>query len=182
MHHINNEHLQLNLVDSRQPHFTRDLFLMYRPPRVPSFTWLFIFIDTTQKVGHIKLTKQFPRSPLLQIGISLDKLHNKLKQSPDLFCKKCVFNNFTKFTEKHLRQTSFLIKLQTCKVKACNFIKKETLAQSFPVNFAKFLRTPFFIEHLRWLLRTKNRNFCRKACLVYLTVLLHVAHLKQNLW
>ena len=26
---------------------------------------------------------------------------------------------------------------------ACNFIKKETLAQVFPVNFAKFLRTPF---------------------------------------
>ena len=22
----------------------------------------------------------------------------------------------------------------------------------FPVNFAKFLRTPFFIEHFRWLL------------------------------
>ena len=22
----------------------------------------------------------------------------------------------------------------------------------FPVNFAKFLRTPFFTEHLRWLL------------------------------
>ena len=31
--------------------------------------------------------------------------------------------------------------------------KKETLARlCFPVNFAKFLRTPFFIEHLSWLL------------------------------
>ena len=31
--------------------------------------------------------------------------------------------------------------------KACNFIKKETLAQvCFPVNFAKFLRTPFLTE------------------------------------
>ena len=26
---------------------------------------------------------------------------------------------------------------------ACNFIKKETLPQVFPVNFAKFLRIPF---------------------------------------
>ena len=26
---------------------------------------------------------------------------------------------------------------------ACNFIKKETLAQVFSVNFVKFLRTPF---------------------------------------
>ena len=47
---------------------------------------------------------------------------------------------------------------------ACNFIKKETLARPstllkkrlwhrcFPVNFEKFLRTPFLIEHLWWLL------------------------------
>ena len=33
-----------------------------------------------------------------------------------------------------------------------NFIKIETLAQLFSVNFAKILRTPFFTEHLRWLL------------------------------
>ena len=31
---------------------------------------------------------------------------------------------------------------------ACNFIKKETQVQGFPVNFAKFLRTPFLTEHL----------------------------------
>ena len=29
------------------------------------------------------------------------------------------------------------------------FIKKETLTQVFPVNFAKFLRTPFLTENLR---------------------------------
>ena len=33
-----------------------------------------------------------------------------------------------------------------------NFIKIETLAQLFSVNFAKILRTPFFPEHLGWLL------------------------------
>ena len=33
-----------------------------------------------------------------------------------------------------------------------NFIYKEILAQVFPVNFAKFLKTPFLTEHLRWLL------------------------------
>ena len=27
----------------------------------------------------------------------------------------------------------------------------ETVAQAFPVKFAKFLRTPFLTEHLRWL-------------------------------
>ena len=37
-------------------------------------------------------------------------------------------------------------------LEASNFIKKETLAQVFPVNFVKFLRTPFLTEHLWWLL------------------------------
>ena len=52
--------------------------------------------------------------------------------------KKGVLRNFTKFTGKLLCQSLFFsIKL------ACNFIKKEALAQMFPVNFVKFLRTPF---------------------------------------
>ena len=36
------------------------------------------------------------------------------------------------------------------KVAGLHKIKKETLAQRcFPVNFAKFLRTPFFTKHLQ---------------------------------
>ena len=42
------------------------------------------------------------------------------------------------------------MKLQA-KAKACNFIKKETLAQVFSCEFAKFLRSLFFTE-LRLLL------------------------------
>ena len=42
------------------------------------------------------------------------------------------------------------------KAKASNFIKKETLAQVFPVNFWKSLRTPFSTEHLPWLLLKKT--------------------------
>ena len=34
----------------------------------------------------------------------------------------------------------------------CNFIKKRLWHKCLPVNFAKFLRTPIFIEHLWWLL------------------------------
>ena len=34
-----------------------------------------------------------------------------------------------------------------------NLLSSEVVAQGcFPVNFAKFLRTPFLKEHLRWLL------------------------------
>ena len=39
-------------------------------------------------------------------------------------------------------------------LKACNFTKKRPKHGSFPLNIAKFLRTAFFIEHLRWLLLT----------------------------
>ena len=31
-------------------------------------------------------------------------------------------------------------------------VKKRLWSRCFPVNFAKFLRTPFFTEHLWWLL------------------------------
>ena len=54
---------------------------------------------------------------------------------PEVFCKKGVLRNFAKFTGKHLCQGLFFNK------KRC-----------FPVNFAKFLRTPFLTEHLQWLL------------------------------
>ena len=59
----------------------------------------------------------------------------------DMFCKKVVLRNFTKFTGKHLCQSLFLIKLQASGLNRC-----------FPVNFVKFLITTFLTEHLRWLL------------------------------
>ena len=45
-----------------------------------------------------------------------------------------------------------LSKAVTRGVQVCNFIKKETLAQVFSVNFEKFLRTRSLTEQLRWLL------------------------------
>ena len=53
----------------------------------------------------------------------------------EVFCKKVVLWNFAKFTGKHLCQTLFFNKVA-----------------GQPVNFAKLLRTPCFIEHLWWLL------------------------------
>ena len=38
------------------------------------------------------------------------------------------------------------------RTKACNVIKKRPWHWRFPVNFVKFLRAIFSIEHLRWLL------------------------------
>ena len=66
---------------------------------------------------------------------------NVQKQLPEVFCKKGVLKNFAKFTGKHLCQLLFLNKKY--------LLKKENLTH---VNFAKFARTFFFIEHLWWLL------------------------------
>ena len=41
--------------------------------------------------------------------------------------------------------------------KACNFVKKDTLAQVFPVNFAKFLRTTFLQNTSGRLLLTDHK-------------------------
>ena len=60
---------------------------------------------------------------------------------PEVFCKKGVIKNFTKFKGKHLYQSLFLIKLHAW---ACNFIKKETLAQVFSCKFCQILKNTYF--------------------------------------
>ena len=37
-------------------------------------------------------------------------------------------------------------------LRPATLLKKRLWHRCFPVNFVKFLRTPFFIEHLEWLL------------------------------
>ena len=59
--------------------------------------------------------------------------------------------------ENTCARVSFLIKLHTfgLRLKACKFIKKETLAQAFSCEFCEnFKNSAIFIEHLRWLLLT----------------------------
>ena len=52
-----------------------------------------------------------------------------------------VLKNFTKFTGKYLYQGLFLNKVAG--LRPATLFKKEALAQVFPVNFAKFLKTLF---------------------------------------
>ena len=68
---------------------------------------------------------------------------------PEMFCKKAALRDFPKFTGKHLCQSLFITKVGG---QGRQFYLKRTLAQVFPVNFAKFGRTPFLTEHLWWLL------------------------------
>ena len=64
--------------------------------------------------------------------------------------KKSVLKVFTKFTGKHLCQSLFFNKVAD--LTPATLLKKRLWHRYFSVNFVKFLRTPFFIEHLRWLL------------------------------
>ena len=60
--------------------------------------------------------------------------------------KKGAFRNFEKFIGKH-SGTGLL---------PATLLKKRLWHRCFPVNFAKFLRTPFLIEHVWWLLLIIN--------------------------
>ena len=86
---------------------------------------------------------------------------------PEVFCKKGVLRNFTKFTGKHLCESLFFNKVAGL---ACNFIKKRLWHRCFPVNFVKFLRTPFFIEHLWWLLLSLCNLCSNSSCWISLLI------------
>ena len=53
--------------------------------------------------------------------------------------------NSQNLQENTCATVSFLIKLQAS---ACNFFKKETLAQVFPCEFCEISKNTFFTEHL----------------------------------
>ena len=67
------------------------------------------------------------------------------KQPVEVFYKKLVLKIFLKFTESTCAKVSFLITLQA---EACNFIKKEILAQVFYCEFYKISKNTYFTEHL----------------------------------
>ena len=75
---------------------------------------------------------------------------------PDVFCKKGVLRSFSKFTGKHLCQSLFFNKVAG--LRTATLLKKRLWHRCFPVNFAKFLRTPFLTEHLWWLLLVFELN------------------------
>ena len=71
---------------------------------------------------------------------------------PEVFCKKGVLGNFTKFTGKHLS------------LRPATLLKKELWHSFFLLNFAKFLSTSFLQNTPgRLLLDTKSLS-CKRIC------------------
>ena len=68
------------------------------------------------------------------------------KHPPVVFYKKSALRNLAQFTGKHLCQSLFFNKVAG--LSPATLLKKNLCHRCFPVNFAKILRTPFFIEYL----------------------------------
>ena len=76
---------------------------------------------------------------------------NNRSSRPEIFLKKGVLRNFAKFTGNHLCQRLFFNKVaglrlifdEVAGLRPATLLKKSLWHRYFPVNFAKFLRTPF---------------------------------------
>ena len=103
----------------------------------------------------LQLKLKFKRLRLKSVGsfwYCFHKCFQDLIRSsrPKLFCKKGVLRNFAKFTGKHVCKSLFFSKVAG--LRPATLSKKRLWYRCFPMNFENFLRTPFIIEKLRWLL------------------------------
>ena len=97
--------------------------------------------------------------------------------------KKVFFKNSQNSQENTCARVSYLIKLQALGLKPATLLNKRLWHRRFPVNFlkfrratllnkrlwhwrfpvnVKFLRTPFYTEHLWWLLLKIRKVFMQK--------------------
>ena len=109
----------------------------YEKIRTRKTLYLDIFLRSVNGTGQSLTSIYFTKDP------------NKTQEAVVRRCSvKIVFlKNFRKNSQKNTCATvSFLIKLNQ------TLLKKRLWHRCFPVNFAKFLRTPFSTEHLRRLL------------------------------
>ena len=84
------------------------------------------------------------RKKLIQIAVTMYAYPLKRSSHRDVFWENGVLRIFAKFTRKHLCQSLFFNKV----ARPATLIEKRLWHRCFPVNFAKFLRTPFLTEHL----------------------------------
>ena len=104
-----------------------------------------------------KTRKWFQFSKLVKIRLFKFSCNDSYRSSlPEVFCKEGVIRNFVKFAGKHLCQSFFFNKVAGLRpatlLKNILWLKKIVWYRYFPVNFVKFLRTPFLTENHRWLL------------------------------
>ena len=92
---------------------------------------------------------------------------------PEVFCKKGFLRNFTKFTGKHLYQSLIINKVVGLSL-SLQFYWKRDSYRYFPMNFAKFLRTPFLTEHLKIGVLIINFQIFARTYLCWSPFLIHL--------
>ena len=104
------------------------------------------YLDVSLINKHHSHTIPKMQSDLIRlISIKVFKLVSNQKQSPVGVLPKRWY--LPKFTGKHLCQSLFFNKVAG--LRPATSLKKRLWHRCFPLSFAKFLRTPFLIEHLR---------------------------------
>ena len=119
------------------------------------------------RTRKISVFGHFPRSESFHVSYFCFCRSSRL----EVFCRKGVLRNFAKFTGKHLRQSLLFNEVAgllpsyrnqstvlLCKSidwflyegnsRSATLLKRRFWRRSFPVNFAKFLRLPFFYRKL----------------------------------
>ena len=114
------------------------------------------------------------------IGSSGSPLHPPLLICSEAVVQRCsVKKIFLKISQNSPENTfarvSFLIKLQAAPV---TLLKKRHWRRCFPVNFAKFLRAPFFTVNPRWLLLYAGYLIFS----IWFDTEANIGHLKQLRW
>ena len=118
-------------------------------------TYIPLYLGLTFSILNLRYCCSILRRVKSHISVT-QNCQNHISIRPEDFCKIYVLENFTKFTENSCVIVSFSIKLPVLGLQP--LLKKRLWHRCFPVNFAKFLRAPFFIEHLWWLLLESNET------------------------
>ena len=82
--------------------------------------------------------------------VIIQKTTSRRKSEEDVMIKFCKSYKVLKQSFADVLQNRCSEKVAGLRV--CIFIKRRLQYRCFPVKFRKFLRTPFFTEHLWWLL------------------------------
>ena len=115
-----------------------------RRSRARRFVVLEIIFPFSDLIWQEELLPLFKAASKSKVRVFPAKLNQKVEiLLPEIFCRSSRQEVFCK-EGKHLCQSLFLNKVEG--LRSVNFL------WIFPVNFAKFRRTPLFTEHLRWLL------------------------------
>ena len=103
-----------------------------------------MYIQFTSCVYGDGMPEQKDMAPMAPVSIfSLNLKENQLRSSHQTcFMKRVVLRNFAKFTGKHLCQSPFFNKVAG--LGPVTLLKKGLWHRCFPVDFAKFVRAPFW--------------------------------------